>query len=88
MTQPKITEATTLAELAQICAELGDPFLTILRRITPDVHLPSPSAAVHAIAYLPNVGSFYGAGQTVAEALNNALGALRVALSSPRSEKS
>jgi len=68
----KVTEQTTLAELAAALVELGNPFVTIMRSHPGDAH------ARHAIAYLAGVGSFPGSGATEAEALDAALTALRL----------
>jgi hypothetical protein len=70
----KITEQTTLAELQAYLETLGNPFLTVMK-----TH-PNSQHARHAIAYLPNVGSFNGGGNTEAEAIEDALAELRAAM--------
>jgi hypothetical protein len=70
----KITENTTLAELAAYFTTLGNPSLTLMRK-----H-PRASHGYQAVVYLTHAGSFNGDGGTYAEAIEDALGSLRSAL--------
>ena len=69
-----ITEQTTLGELAGEVAELGHPFVTLMRG-----H-PGSAHKHHVTVYAAGIGSFHGGGDTVAIALDVALAELRIAL--------
>jgi hypothetical protein len=70
----KVTEKTTLGELAAYLAVLGSPFVTMMKAS------PGADHARHAIVHLPSLGSFNGSGATEAEALEAAFTALRLEL--------
>lgn len=71
----KITEKTTLGELAEYLVVLGNPFITM----GPSSR-PGADHARNATVYLLGLGSFYGSGATEAEALEAAFIELRRAL--------
>jgi hypothetical protein len=62
----KITEQTTLAELARYLETVGSPFVTLMK-----AH-PNSSNLRHAIIYAAGQGTFHGGGETEAEALEDA----------------
>jgi hypothetical protein len=79
----KITEATTLAELQAYLATIGKPELTVARARVSCMapHVPEPHA-YHATVYLKRQltpALWRGGGNTIAEAIEDALGSLRSA---------
>jgi hypothetical protein len=68
---PRITQQTTLAELAVELAAVGCPVVTVRPRHNGDY-------MISVIMWLPTKGGHYfGSGETLAEAINKALGQLR-----------
>jgi hypothetical protein len=76
----KITDQTTLAELEAYLRTIGEPELAVVRarRSCMAPGKPDPHA-YHAVAYLPAGRVFHGGGNTIAEAIEDALAGLRAA---------